>query len=176
MIKSNLLWPQGKNWSPYNRPLLIDFCLNTFHFFYTESAKLCIGKRYLWNCPYKRLHWIFKSSRRLFVFSSTIKPNLSWGRDGKPRVLKDSRVAYKRGSSAFFVYRTWRQINSLEIIEDRFGMDTDTAQKKNCIWRWHYAELYFWFFFKKSPISVMTRAMLERVLNPDQLTRWFDAT
>ncbi len=31
-------------------------------------------------------------------------------------------------------------------------------------------------FVKKSPISVMARAMIERVLNPDQLNRWFDAT
>lgn len=31
-------------------------------------------------------------------------------------------------------------------------------------------------FVKKSSISVMARAMIERVLNPDQLNRWFDAT
>lgn len=31
-------------------------------------------------------------------------------------------------------------------------------------------------FVKKSPISVMARAMIERALNPDQLNRWFDAT
>ena len=31
-------------------------------------------------------------------------------------------------------------------------------------------------FVKKSPISVMARGMIERVLNPAQLDRWFDAT
>lgn len=31
-------------------------------------------------------------------------------------------------------------------------------------------------FIKDSPISVMARGMLERVLNPDQLNEWFDAT
>lgn len=31
-------------------------------------------------------------------------------------------------------------------------------------------------FIKNSPISVMARGMLERVLNPDQLNEWFDTT
>lgn len=31
-------------------------------------------------------------------------------------------------------------------------------------------------FIEKSPISVMARGMLERVLNPDQLNEWFDTT
>jgi len=31
-------------------------------------------------------------------------------------------------------------------------------------------------FIKNSPISVMARGMLERVLNPDQLDQWFDKT
>jgi hypothetical protein len=31
-------------------------------------------------------------------------------------------------------------------------------------------------FAEKSPISVMARGMLERVLNPDQLNQWFNAT
>lgn len=31
-------------------------------------------------------------------------------------------------------------------------------------------------FIKNSPISVMARGMLERVLNPDQLDEWFDTT
>jgi len=31
-------------------------------------------------------------------------------------------------------------------------------------------------FIEKSPISVMARGMLERVLNPDQLDEWFDVT
>jgi IS4 transposase len=31
-------------------------------------------------------------------------------------------------------------------------------------------------FVEKSPISVMARGMMERVLNPDQLNEWFDAT
>lgn len=31
-------------------------------------------------------------------------------------------------------------------------------------------------FVKKSPISVMAHGMIERVLNPDQLDQWFDAT
>ena len=31
-------------------------------------------------------------------------------------------------------------------------------------------------FVEKSPISVMARGMLERVLNPDQLNEWFDTT
>lgn len=31
-------------------------------------------------------------------------------------------------------------------------------------------------FIKNSPISVMARGMLERVLNPDQLNAWFDTT
>ena len=31
-------------------------------------------------------------------------------------------------------------------------------------------------FIKNSPISVMARGMLERVLNPDQLDEWFDRT
>ena len=31
-------------------------------------------------------------------------------------------------------------------------------------------------FIKNSPISVMARGMLERVLNPEQLDEWFDAT
>jgi len=31
-------------------------------------------------------------------------------------------------------------------------------------------------FVEKSPISVMARGMLERVLNPDQLNQWFDTT
>ena len=29
-------------------------------------------------------------------------------------------------------------------------------------------------FVEKSPMSVMSRAMIERVLNPDQLNQWFD--
>lgn len=31
-------------------------------------------------------------------------------------------------------------------------------------------------FVEQSPISVMARAMMERVLNPDQLNEWFDST
>ena len=31
-------------------------------------------------------------------------------------------------------------------------------------------------FVEKSPISVMARGVIERVLNPDQLNRWFDRT
>ena len=31
-------------------------------------------------------------------------------------------------------------------------------------------------FVKKSPISVMARGMLERVLNPETLDQWFDST
>jgi IS4 transposase len=31
-------------------------------------------------------------------------------------------------------------------------------------------------FIKKSPISIMARGMLERVLNPDQLDKWFNET
>lgn len=31
-------------------------------------------------------------------------------------------------------------------------------------------------FIEKSPISVMSRGMVERVLNPDQLNEWFDST
>jgi IS4 transposase len=31
-------------------------------------------------------------------------------------------------------------------------------------------------FVEKSPISVMARGMMERVLNPDQLNQWFDST
>jgi hypothetical protein len=31
-------------------------------------------------------------------------------------------------------------------------------------------------FIQNSPISVMARGMLERVLNPDQLNEWFDTT
>ncbi|MBT8340703.1 MAG: hypothetical protein HKP58_15285 [Desulfatitalea sp.] len=31
-------------------------------------------------------------------------------------------------------------------------------------------------FIEKSPIPVMARGMLERVLNPDQLDAWFDTT
>ena len=31
-------------------------------------------------------------------------------------------------------------------------------------------------FAEKSPISVMARGMIERVLNPDQLNKWFDST
>ena len=31
-------------------------------------------------------------------------------------------------------------------------------------------------FVEKSPISVMARGMVERVLNPDQLNQWFDST
>ena len=31
-------------------------------------------------------------------------------------------------------------------------------------------------FARKSPISVMARGMMERVLNPDQLNQWFDST
>ena len=31
-------------------------------------------------------------------------------------------------------------------------------------------------FVEKSPISVMARGMLERVLNPDQLDQWFNET
>ena len=31
-------------------------------------------------------------------------------------------------------------------------------------------------FIKNSPISIMARGMLERVLNPDQLNEWFDTT
>jgi len=31
-------------------------------------------------------------------------------------------------------------------------------------------------FIKNSPISVMARGMLERVLNPDQRDEWFDTT
>ena len=31
-------------------------------------------------------------------------------------------------------------------------------------------------FVEKSPISVMARGMLERVLNPDQLNEWFNTT
>jgi len=31
-------------------------------------------------------------------------------------------------------------------------------------------------FVKKSPISVMARGMIERVLNPSQLDQWFNET
>lgn len=31
-------------------------------------------------------------------------------------------------------------------------------------------------FVKKSPISVMVRGVMERVLNPDQLDEWFEHT
>jgi hypothetical protein len=31
-------------------------------------------------------------------------------------------------------------------------------------------------FVEKSPISVMARGMLERVVNPDLLDEWFDST
>jgi hypothetical protein len=31
-------------------------------------------------------------------------------------------------------------------------------------------------FVKKSPITVMARGMMERVLNPSQLDQWFNAT
>ena len=31
-------------------------------------------------------------------------------------------------------------------------------------------------FVEQSPVSVMARAMMERVLNPDQLNQWFDST
>ena len=31
-------------------------------------------------------------------------------------------------------------------------------------------------FVEESPVSVMARAMMERVLNPDQLNEWFDST
>ena len=31
-------------------------------------------------------------------------------------------------------------------------------------------------FVEQSPVSVMARAMMERVLNPDQLNEWFDST
>ena len=31
-------------------------------------------------------------------------------------------------------------------------------------------------FVKKSPISVMARGMMERVLDPQQLDRWFETT
>jgi hypothetical protein len=31
-------------------------------------------------------------------------------------------------------------------------------------------------FVEKSPISVMARGIMERVLNPDQLNEWFDDT
>ena len=31
-------------------------------------------------------------------------------------------------------------------------------------------------FVKKSPITVMARGMMERVLNPNQLDQWFNAT
>ena len=31
-------------------------------------------------------------------------------------------------------------------------------------------------FVKNSPISVIARGMLERVLNPEQLDQWFDST
>jgi hypothetical protein len=31
-------------------------------------------------------------------------------------------------------------------------------------------------FVEKSPISVMSRAMIERVFSPDQLNQWFDTT
>ena len=31
-------------------------------------------------------------------------------------------------------------------------------------------------FVEKSPVSVMARGMMERVLNPEQLNQWFDKT
>jgi hypothetical protein len=31
-------------------------------------------------------------------------------------------------------------------------------------------------FIEESPISVMARGMVERVLNPDQINNWFDST
>ncbi len=31
-------------------------------------------------------------------------------------------------------------------------------------------------FVEESPISIMARGMIERVLNPDQLNQWFNAT
>ncbi len=31
-------------------------------------------------------------------------------------------------------------------------------------------------FVEKSPVSVMARGMMERVLNPEQLDQWFDTT
>ena len=31
-------------------------------------------------------------------------------------------------------------------------------------------------FVEQSPISVIARGMIERVLNPDQLNEWFDST
>ena len=31
-------------------------------------------------------------------------------------------------------------------------------------------------FVEQSPVTVMARAMIERVLNPDQLNEWFDST
>ena len=31
-------------------------------------------------------------------------------------------------------------------------------------------------FVKKSPISIMARGMMERVLNPNQLDQWFNET
>jgi len=31
-------------------------------------------------------------------------------------------------------------------------------------------------FVEKSPISVMARGTMERILNPDQLNEWFDKT
>ena len=31
-------------------------------------------------------------------------------------------------------------------------------------------------FVEQSPVPVMARGMMERILNPDQLNQWFDAT
>ncbi len=31
-------------------------------------------------------------------------------------------------------------------------------------------------FIEKSPLSVMARGMIERILNPSQLNEWFDKT
>ena len=31
-------------------------------------------------------------------------------------------------------------------------------------------------FVEKSPLSVMSRGMIERMLNPEQLNKWFDST
>ena len=31
-------------------------------------------------------------------------------------------------------------------------------------------------FVKKSPVSVIARGMMERLLNPEQLDQWFDET
>jgi hypothetical protein len=31
-------------------------------------------------------------------------------------------------------------------------------------------------FVEKSPVSVMARGMMERMLNPEQLDQWFDKT